>query len=70
MVASLAALRDARTLADRDGDVTVDDLCGIHSRLMAGTRDGHQGGVVRAEQNWSGGHTPLDAAFVPPPTTV
>ena len=67
VVANLEALRDALTLADRGGDITVDDLCEIHGRLMTGTRDAHLGGVVRAEQNWIGGHTPLDATFVPPP---
>jgi len=67
VVANLAALREALTLADRSGDVRVEDLCALHARLLAGTRDAHLGGVVRTEQNWIGGHTPLDAAFVPPP---
>jgi Fic family protein len=67
VIANLAALRDALTLADRGGAIGMDDLCGLHARLMAGTRDAHLGGVVRTEQNWIGGHTPLDAAFVPPP---
>ncbi len=67
VVANLAALRDALTLADRSGDIGVEDLCALHARLLGGTRDAHLGGVVRTEQNWIGGHTPLDAAFVPPP---
>ncbi len=67
VLANVGALRDALTLADRGGEITVDDLCRIHARLMAGTRHPHLGGVVRTVQNWIGGHTPLDAAFVPPP---
>ncbi len=67
VVANLEALRDALTLADRGGEITVGDLCRVHARLMAGTRDAHLGGVVRTVPNWIGGHTPLDAAFVPPP---
>lgn len=67
VVANLEALREALTLADREGPIAVDDLRRLHARLMAGTQDTHLGGVVRTEQNWIGGHTPLDAAFVPPP---
>lgn len=67
VVANVDALKDALTLADRGGEVTVDDLCRLHARLMAGTRDGHLGGVVREVPNWIGGYSPLDAAFVPPP---
>lgn len=67
VVGNIHALRDALTLADRPGPVTVEDLCALHASLMAGTRDAHLGGLVRREQNWIGGRTPLDAAFVPPP---
>ena len=67
VVANLEALREALALADREGPIQVTDLCQLHARLMVGTRDDHLGGVVRTEQNWIGGHTPLDAAFVPPP---
>ena len=67
VVANLAALRDALNLADRAGDIVLDDLRALHARLLSGTRDAHLGGVIRTEQSWIGGHTPLDAAFVPPP---
>jgi len=67
VVSNIKALREALALADKPGPVEVDDLRGLHARLMAGTRDSHLGGVVREEQNWIGGHTPLDATYVPPP---
>jgi Fic family protein len=67
VVGNLNALRDALELATRPGPVTVDTLCAIHARLLADTRDAHLGGLVRTEQNWIGGHSPLDAEFVPPP---
>lgn len=67
VVANLEALREALALAERGGTVAPDDLCRLHARLMAGTWDVHLGGVVREEQNWIGGNTPLDATSVPPP---
>jgi len=49
--------------------ITVEDLCGIHQRLLAGTRIEQYGGQLRDEQNWIGGssYDPCSAAFVPPP---
>ena len=67
IVGNLQALHDALELATRPGPITVDTLCAIHARLLVDTRDAHLGGVVRTEQNWIGGHSPLDAEFVPPP---
>jgi Fic family protein len=67
VVGNIRALTDALALADAPGPVTVEQLRSIHARLLEGTRDVHLGGAVRTEQNWIGGHTPLDAAFVPPP---
>ena len=67
VVGNIRALREALDLAMRPGPITVDTLCALHRRLLADTRDAHLGGVVRAEQNWIGGNTPLDAEFVPPP---
>ena len=40
----------------------------IHERLMAGTRGGSKSpGQFRESQNWIGGRTMAEAAFVPPP---
>lgn len=67
IVGNIQALQSALALAGAAGPVSADDLCGIHRTLLHGTRDAFLGGVIRTEQNWIGGHTPLDAAFVPPP---
>jgi Fic family protein len=67
IVGNLHALADALTLATEPGPITVDALRAVHTRLLAPTRDAHLGGVVRTEQNWIGGHSPVDAEFVPPP---
>jgi len=40
----------------------------IHGRLMTGTRGGNKSpGLFRESQNWIGGRTLADAAFIPPP---
>lgn len=67
VVANIRALQEALRLGDTDGAITVDTLSAIHARLMADTRDAALGGVIRAEQNWIGGLTPVDAEYVPPP---
>lgn len=67
VVGNLRALHEALALATRPGPITVDTLRALHARLLADTRDAHLGGVVRTEQNWIGGHSPVDAEFVPPP---
>lgn len=67
VVGNINALQDALALSVVPGPVTVDQLCAVHRRLLAGTRDAHLGGRVRTEQNWVGGLTPVSAEFVPPP---
>lgn len=67
VVGNIRALEEATALAGEPGPVTVDTVRAVHARLLAGTRDAHLGGVVRTEQNWIGGYTPLDAEYVPPP---
>jgi len=49
--------------------ITVDDLCAVHRRLLAGTSRDEHAGRIRTEQNWIGGssYNPCGAAFVPPP---
>lgn len=49
--------------------LTVDDLCAVHRRLLAGTSRDEYAGRIRTEQNWIGGssYNPCRAAFVPPP---
>lgn len=49
--------------------VTVEDLVGIHERLLVGTSLEEYAGKVRSRQNWIGGssYNPCSAAFVPPP---
>lgn len=40
----------------------------IHAHLMRGVRGGEKNpGEFRRSQNWIGGNSPMDAAFVPPP---
>ncbi len=42
-------------------------LCGAHARLMQGVRGEHkQPGEFRRSQNWIGGSSLADAAFIPP----
>lgn len=52
-----------------EDEITVELLLETHRRLLANTRLGALGGVVRDEQNWIGGssYNPCSAAFVPPP---
>jgi Fic family protein len=67
VVGNIRALTDALAVAMAPGPFTVDHLCALHARLLEGTRDARLGGVVRTEQNWVGGTSPLDAEYVPPP---
>lgn len=48
-------------------ELTVENLLEAHRRLMTRTALSEIGGQVRIAQNWIGGSTPADAAFVPPP---
>jgi len=46
-------------------------LCGVHRRLMRGTRGQEKKpGIIRTSQNWIGGTRPGNAIFVPPPHDV
>jgi Fic family protein len=69
VLANIAALERALTLATAADEIRRDDLLEVHRILLRGTRDEQLGGVIRAEQNWIGGaaSSPRDAEFVPPP---
>ncbi|HET6344068.1 MAG TPA: Fic family protein, partial [Myxococcota bacterium] len=49
--------------------ISLEALCEVHARLLAGTRLAAHGGKLRRVQNWIGGsaYSPRGAAFVPPP---
>jgi Fic family protein len=67
VAANLAAATEAIGAA-RAGPLTVDGLCRWHRTLMTGSpaRVEHVG-LVRTEQGWIGGTSPLDAHLVTPP---
>ena len=56
--------------AVEDGSLlSMEILCEVHRRLLAGSRMEDHGGHIRAWQNWIGGsdYNPCSADFVPPP---
>ena len=67
VAANLAAVTEAVAAADKAA-LSVDLLCGWHRTVMTGSpTPGRYVGVVRDEQGWIGGTSPLDAALVTPP---
>lgn len=67
VAANLAAVTDAIDQAHA-GPLTVDTLCGWHQTLMTGSpTPAHHVGVLRTEQCWIGGTSPLDAHLVTAP---
>jgi Fic family protein len=67
VAANLAAVSDAIDAA-HDAPLTVDTLCRWHRTLMAGSPTPDRFvGVLRDEQGWIGGTSPLDAHLVTPP---
>jgi Fic family protein len=50
------------------GEVTLDTIKNIHTKLMRGTRLEKYAGIIRTEQNWLGGnaYNPIGATYVPP----
>ena len=67
VLANIAAMEKAVSLAASPRPVKASDIARIHSILMQGP--GGDAGVCRTEQNWIGGNAfnPHGAAFVPPP---
>jgi len=67
VAANLAAVTEAIEAAHA-GPLTVDSLCGWHRTLMTGSpTPAEQVGMLRTEQGWIGGTSPLDAHLVTPP---
>jgi Fic family protein len=66
---NIEAMRWAVESLSTASAVTVENLLGIHERLLTGTSLEEHGGKVRNRQNWIGGssYNPCSAAFVPPP---
>ena len=66
---NIEAMRWAVASLSTASAVTVENLLGIHERLLTGTSLEEHGGKVRNQQNWIGGssYNPCSAAFVPPP---
>jgi Fic family protein len=69
VLANIAALERAVTLASEVSEFRREHLLEVHRLLFAGTRDEHLGGLLREEQNWIGGaaSSPRNAEFIPPP---
>jgi Fic family protein len=67
VAANLAAVSEAIAEAHA-GPLTLQSLCGWHRTLMTGGPTPAQHvGVLRSEQGWIGGTSPLDARLVTPP---
>src|SRR5919107_390244 len=67
VAANLAAVTEAIDQAHAR-PLTVEILCGWHRTLMTGSPTPAQHvGVLRTEQGWIGGPSPLDAHPLPPP---
>ncbi len=69
VLGNIRAMDRAILLAQNASALSVSDIQAIHRELLASTRDAAHGGIIRAVQNWIGGHSdgPKDAEFVPPP---
>jgi len=67
VAANLAAVTQAIDEAQA-GPLSIDSLCRWHRTLMIGSpAPAHHVGVLRTEQGWIGGTSPLDAHLVTPP---
>lgn len=51
-----------------EGGISVEAICAVNARLLAGSPLEEHGGKIRATQNWVGGNrvNPVGAAYVPP----
>src|SRR5580658_3376340 len=68
VAANLAAVSEAAAGAGTTAPLSLETLCGWHRTLMTGSPTPERYvGVVREEQGWIGGTSPLDAHLVTPP---
>jgi Fic family protein len=65
---NLAAVSDAVASAEEGAAISIETLCEWHRTLMTGSPTPERYiGVIRNEQGWIGGTSPLDAHVVTPP---
>jgi Fic family protein len=65
---NLGAIAEAIASAQRGENLTLQTLCDWHRALMRGSpTPEHLVGVIRSDQGWIGGTSPLDAHLVTPP---
>lgn len=69
VVGNILAMERAIEIGSTAEQLTVDDLCKLHSVLLHGSPYEPYAGKLRIEQNWIGGRlpAPLDAEYIPPP---
>jgi Fic family protein len=70
VLANIDAMRQAVDIGTNSGELSVDDVCRMHTILLRHDRQAETfAGKLRDVQNWIGGRhdSPRDAAYVPPP---
>ena len=68
VASNLAAVTEAVAGAAATTTLSIETLCGWHRTLMSGSpKPERYVGVIRDEQGWIGGTSPLDAHLVTPP---
>jgi Fic family protein len=69
VLGNVAAMERVVALADSGTPLALEELLGVHRKLMELTPDARGAGELRERQNWIGGnpYTPSDASFIPPP---
>ena len=68
VASNLAAVTEAVAVAAATTTLSIETLCGWHRTLMSGSPTPERYvGVIRNEQGWIGGTSPLDAHLVTPP---
>ena len=68
VASNMAAVAEAVAGAEANTTLTIETLCDWHRTLMAGSPTPERYvGVIRDEQGWIGGTSPLDAHLVTPP---
>ncbi len=69
VLGNVRAMERAIAIGAEPRPFRLQDLLDIHQTLLDGTTEERYAGLVRTEQNWTGGRgvSPRDAAFIPPP---